>query len=50
MQFDSHLDMLMKHEMYEYWDEWDINEDDFILMAFDRQGNMIYYYRVCMEE
>lgn len=49
MQFNSHLEMLYTHEMYEYWDEWDVDFDIFMLTAFVGT-KMVYSYRVVIDE
>jgi hypothetical protein len=50
MQFNSHLEMLYNHEMYESWHEWEVNESDFTFRAFDIDYNLVYAYRVIIEE
>ena len=48
MQFNSHIDNLYRHEMYVYWDRWELDEDKLTFVAYD--GNrVIYSYRVVME-
>lgn len=49
MHFNSHLEMLYHHEMYELWSEWEVFEDEFTLLGYDSDHNIIYSYKVIME-
>lgn len=50
MQFDSHLKTIFNHDMYEDWDEWDIDLDDCVLIAYNPERQIIYSYRVIIDE
>ena len=47
--FNSHIDNLFVHEMYIYWDEVIVTTYH-ELHAFDEKGNVVYMYRVTVEE
>lgn len=48
--FNSHLDMLYAHEMYDAWAEWDIDQENFVLIAYDYEMKVIYTYRVIIDD
>lgn len=49
MHFNSHIEMLARHEFDAYWDDFDINSEDFILIAYNSERKIIYSYRVVIQ-
>jgi hypothetical protein len=43
-QFNSHLEMLMKHELFGY-DDWTVDEKEFTLRAYEND-ELVYEYRL----
>lgn len=49
MHFNSHIEMLARHEFDAYWDDFDVNSEDFILIAYNSERKIIYSYRVIIQ-
>ena len=42
--------MLARHDFDAYWDDSDVDQDNFVLIAYDSDRKIIYSYRVIIEE
>ena len=45
MHFKSHLEMVKNHHL-DYWDDVDIDMENFTLIAYDAERKVVYTYRV----